>query len=42
MVIVVWRDMNTYQGVMYSKNGESFICNPFYAGRMYREEWVMC
>ena len=46
MVIIVWRGMNTYQGVMYSINGESFSYNPFYlnyfAGRMYPEEWVMC
>ena len=46
MVIIVWRDRNTYQGVMYLINGESFSCILFnlnyFAGHVYPEEWVMC
>ena len=46
MVIIVWRGMNTHQGVMYSINDDSFSCNLFYlnyfAGRVNPEAWVMC
>ena len=42
MFIIEWRGINTYQGVMYSINGDTFSCNLFYlnyfSGRMYAEE----
>ena len=44
MVIIVWRDMNTYQGAMYSVNDDSRSCNLFhfnyFAGRIYSEIYM--
>ena len=46
MVVVERKGTHTYQGVMYSINGDSFTCYQFYlnyfAGRINPEEWILC
>ena len=42
MAIIVWKDMNTYQEVMYSINGDGFNYNLFYLICGMHVPWGVC